>query len=240
MIRIAIVDDEILFLNLISETVLNCFKNIGVEIDFSSYSNPECLYFDIVEKNLYDIYILDIKMPKLNGIKLAQYIRNYSKEAYIIFLTSHIKFALQGYDVNAYQFISKDSIDKLTKTLIRIYKEIDNNSEKYLIISNNVRYEKIFYRNIIYMYKEQKNVFLVCKNGISFIRTTLKNMYIQINDPCFIYVDKKYIVNIIYVTRIHNLSILLDNGDELPLSRSHASEIKEAILNYWKAHIRKT
>ena len=75
--------------------------------DFRTYlksAHPE--FLEAFEEH-YDIYLLDVVMPGLNGIELAKEIRSSDKAADIIFLTSSPEFAVESYTVKASNYLVK-------------------------------------------------------------------------------------------------------------------------------------
>ena len=65
-------------------------------------------------KGMYEVIILDVEMPELNGLETAERIRQIDKSVIISFLTNYAEFAVQGYDVGAF-LISKNQPDYVYK-----------------------------------------------------------------------------------------------------------------------------
>lgn len=238
MPRISVVDDQCDCLNEISVIISNFYFKYGISCKIDTFPKPELLLFEIKESMHYDIYILDIEMPKINGLELAGKIRQIDSEGYIIFITSHLEFMMEGYDYNAYQYIPKGKMkEKLPITLKSLQKRLEIDTEKYYQISTNYRYEKILYKDLFYVYKDQKNAVFVTRNEKISIRETLKNIYKQLEKKEFILIDRGYIVNIVHIMRISQNNIFLRNNERLKISRTYADKVKESIHNCWKEHL---
>ncbi len=109
--RIAICDDEEIY-RVQLKTILDKLL-INVDYDIDTFSDGNILS-DAFGKCPYDLVFLDIEMPAVDGITLARKIRAKSENAFIVFLTSHIEYALEGYEVNALRYLTKPvDIDKL-------------------------------------------------------------------------------------------------------------------------------
>lgn len=114
--HIAICDDERIFINKISKLI--------------NHPDAEILAFDSGSKLLeckekIDIVLLDIEMPGINGLEVAEklYLRN--KDIIIVFVTSHNEYSTVGYRYRAFRYILKSEPD------IFIKRDIDEAIEEY-------------------------------------------------------------------------------------------------------------
>lgn len=237
MPRIAIVDDEEAYLKYIRNVIYDFYFGQGISCRIDTFLKAELLMYEIKENMYYDIYLLDIEMPKINGLELAHQIREYDGDGYLIFITSHSQFIMKGYDYFAYQYIMKDALnEKLIPTIANIQKRLEIDKEKFYQICTNHRYEKILYKDLYYIYKESKNAIFVTKKGMTAIRETLKNVYKSLDKSEFMLIERGYIVNIVHIMKINKNIIYLRNGDTLKISRSYTEKVKENIHYYWKEH----
>lgn len=102
--NIAIVDDEPVFLKQLHNR-LREMKLPDCEIhEFTS--GRDLLSFYV--KGMYEVIILDVEMPDLNGLQTAERIRQIDNSVIISFLTNYAEFAVQGYDVGAFRYILKN------------------------------------------------------------------------------------------------------------------------------------
>lgn len=212
------------------------FKN-GIPYVVNTFSNAQLLLYEMEEKLYFDIYLLDIEMPGINGLSLAEKIRSMDDAGYIVFITSHLKFLINGYDYFAYQFIPKNNLKKkLISTLESLQKRLDIEEEKFYQICTNHRYEKILYKDIYYVYKDEKYAIFVTQNGNIPIRETLKNIYKDLEQKEFIFIDRGYIVNVVHIMSLYKNTIYLRNSKNLKISRTYTEEVKKRIHTYWKEH----
>lgn len=235
--RIAVVDDQSDFLDDICQYISEFYYRRGISCKIDKFTKAELLLYEIKEDMHYDIYFLDIEMPKINGLELAKKIRDVDNDRYLVFITSHMKFALNGYDFFAYQYISKDNLNKkLESTLISLQSRFEIDKEKFYQICTKYRYEKILYKDLYFIYKEEKNSIFVTKNGSIAMRETLKNVYKGLDSREFIFIDRGYIVNIVHIMRLSQNMIFLRNNQNIKVSRTYAEKVKNCIHEYWKEH----
>ncbi len=109
MIRIAICDDNEDFrqyeYGLVNDIMYSI--NCVCETDFFQSGNELLTKGEQVAG--YNIILLDINMPGIDGIKTAEKIREYTEEVFIVFVTSFISYALEGYKVGATRYLLKSS-----------------------------------------------------------------------------------------------------------------------------------
>ncbi len=107
MIRIAICDDD----NLVIEQITGYLKQMVTEV--AGTQQLEIIKFDRGTKLLenypenLDILFLDIQMPDMNGIETARNIRKKDTCVAIVFITNYVKYAVEGYSVQAYNYLLK-------------------------------------------------------------------------------------------------------------------------------------
>lgn len=233
--RVAIVDDEKDVLEKIHSGLKRFASENSLNISIDCFVDEILLLMNIEEDKTYDVYFLDIELKQIDGITLAKRLRTRQNDAYIIFVTSHLQYAIEGYEVKAYQYILKNQLEeKLLKTINLIYDDFIERQEKYFVIQTNSRYEKILYQDIYYIYKEHKNAVFVTKHGNTQVRMTLQEVYRSLVHKEFIYIDRGYIVNIRYIKKFQKQEIILVNNEKLPVSKPHMVEVKAEIGRYWK------
>ncbi|MBO5560048.1 MAG: LytTR family transcriptional regulator DNA-binding domain-containing protein, partial [Firmicutes bacterium] len=69
------------------------------------------------------------------------------------------------------------------------------------------------------------------------IRKSLHQIFDELDTPEFIFIERGYIVNIIKIMKISDGTVVLKNGEKLPVSRAHLQEVKQKINKFWGEHI---
>lgn len=93
--KIAICDDDKNELFRILSVLADYQTQRNIEFSYKPFDNSTELASNLLQEH-YDIYLLDVVMPGLNGIELAKEIRSSDKAADIIFLTSSPEFAVES------------------------------------------------------------------------------------------------------------------------------------------------
>ena len=107
MLKIALCDDDAAVLENIEACVLGYFSKTTQRAEVKTFTKNEHLAASIADGDRFDLYILDVEMPELNGFEVARKLRVYQPDAGIIFLTSHFEFADEGYKVRALRYVQK-------------------------------------------------------------------------------------------------------------------------------------
>lgn len=230
--KIAICDDEEFFRTKLSQYLYKYYRSLDIIID--SYPSGEKLLDKFkVNSNAYDLIFLDIEMGHLDGIHTAKRIRQYNQDTIIIFLTSHVEYAPEGYEVDAFRFLTKPLMEsKLIKALTDVQCERDRNRK--LIIRDFDNDVLLPYKDIVYLEAQNVNVYIKTMNKDYTIRKTLGSIGDEIKGPAFYQPHRSYIINLSYVTDYDNKTIIMETGEAIPLSRNKLSEFKEALMLYVK------
>lgn len=236
--RIAVVDDEEQTREEIRSVLERFCRPEHAELSAEYYPGGGLLLYDLQEQKTFDVYLLDIEMEGMDGLTLAARIREAQKGAYIVFLTAHPEFALEGYEVQACQYILKEQMrEKLPRVLDGLYRDMQEEREAYLTIETSSRYEKLCCRDICCIRKEGKYAVFFMQEGSSTARMTLQEIYEKLPEGEFLYADRGCIVSIRSIKKYEGRRLLLVNGETVSVSRSHMAQVKTEIGKYWRNRI---
>ena len=238
MLKIAVLDDEQIFYESIKKKIYSFYEKLHLVVSVDCYSSGKALMYEVDDGKYYDIYLLDIDLPDMSGIDLGRILREKSPYCYIVFLTAYPQYAIEGYSAKAYQYILKDEWEKkLDVTLRNIQKDIQSRMEPSYRITVSTKLEKVPVKDIYYLYKNGKNVVFQTRNGESTIRKTLSEVYEELPEKEFIYVDRSFIVNIEHVMKLKNKEIYMSNGEIISVSKPQLERVKKQINAYWRSHV---
>ena len=240
LIQIAICDDEKEDVALHEDIVKSSLQSCGIGYEITTYTQSNNLLCDITDDSIfYDLLLLDIEMPGLTGMELSEKIKPYLPNVKIIFITSHIEYAIDAFELSVFRYVPKSDLDnRLTSAVIDVAKLIELEAGGEYIIQSAGHMEKISYKDIFYIQRDSgKNSMICSRLGISRVRKSLQQIFEELNTPEFIFIDRGCIVNIIQIMKIRDSMAYLKNGEMLPISRSHLQEVKQQINRFWGTHI---
>lgn len=235
MLYIAVCDDERDTLKNLSKSVREYLKQNEEFAEITEYDQSRMLLYDIQEKKHFDLILTDIEMPEIDGMNLAAGIREYLPEALIIFITSHIKYAVDAYELSIFRYLPKNLLEeRLPHAMKDAVSMIHMQSEQHYTITLSNRLEKIPYKQIVYVYKEGKNSTMVLLDGtVRKVRKSLSQLYIEFQSKDFVYVDRGTIVNLAYIVSMKGKVLELKSGFRLSASDTKIEEIKEKLCTFW-------
>ena len=239
VIKIAICDDDEKAVALHEKIVKACLQSEGIGCEITTYTQSRNLLYDITDDAFfYDLILLDIEMPGINGMELPQKIKEFLPNVRIIFVTSHTEYAIDAFELSIFRYVPKNNLEvKLPAAVLDAARLIELESGQEYTIQTVNRMEKIPFKDIFYVQRDGKNASIVSSAGTAKVRKSLQQVFDELNTPEFIFIDRGCIVNIIQIMKISGGMAVLKNGEQLPISRSHLQEVKQKINQFWGAHI---
>ncbi len=226
--RIAVCDDEELF-RIEFKSVLDKVL-INAEYDIDTFSGGSSLY-EAFLKNPFDLVFLDIEMPGIDGITLAKRLRAVSENVQIVFLTSHIEYALEGYEVNALRYLVKPvDMNKLSEVLK--YIQDKKNNSRQIMIKQEGEDIVIDISDIIYMESMDKNVRIVTSKSEYITRYNISDYEEELKNSGFLRIHRGYLISLSKVKKIVKNDVVMDGDISLPVSRSNIKALKDALYAY--------
>jgi DNA-binding LytR/AlgR family response regulator len=226
MLNIAICDDDKLFLERLSDLITNEAKQKQYSIKI--YKTDNSIEFaKQIEKNRYDVIILDIEMPELNGFDIAD---SYKGKSKIVFVTNHQELVFDSFKYHPYNFIRKDRIEDITEALSELMR-ID--CRKMLSITETVKKTYILLEDIVYINTNKNYVYINCENEIYKFRITIKDILNKL-DNRFVQINSGEIVNTAYIKRISGRELTVSGSDgnekSFVIAQSKYQKVVDAFL----------
>lgn len=148
MIRIAIVEDDTGYRSQLGKYIDQYQSDFSETVSVSEFSDG----LEIVEKykSEYDIILMDIQMKHMDGMQAAMRIRDMDKNVIIIFITNSAQFAVQGYKVEALDYVLKPiQYFAFSQVLHNAVKKVHGKSKFYIHLmqeSKMIRLDCKFYK----------------------------------------------------------------------------------------------
>lgn len=205
-------------------------KPFALNID--EYTSAESFLFSYPDKPC-DLILLDIEMNKLNGMELAKRLRSNGDMLPIIFITGYSDYISQGYDVEALHYLLKPvAKEKLFAVLDRYLEKRSVKSDELLIETadgaTHISADRITY---IEAFGRKTAVHLSDDTIIDCLVSISKFSAMQVNG--FVSSHRSYIVNLRYVRIIGKTALILDNGEEIPLSRRLYAQVNRSFIKFY-------
>lgn len=230
MLNIAIVEDEKNAQDLLVSYFNNYADAKGEKFHILCFDNP--VNFLTGYKSNYDIVLMDIELPDINGIDVSHKLRALDKSVTLIFVTNMSQFAVKGYEVDAFDYIVKpvsyyDFALKLERAIDRIKGsailkiQIPVEDAVMCVNSSELKYVEVINHKLIFH----------TVNGNYSTTGTLRQLEQKLLSAGFARCNNCYLVNLRFVTAIKEFTVTVD-GEELLISHPKRKEFKRALNDY--------
>lgn len=165
MIRVAIVEDEADYRNVLEEYLRKYGKEISESFHITTFSDGLEIASDYQPD--YDIIFMDIQMKHMNGMKAAEEIRKLDEDVSFIFITTTVEYAVQGYLVDALGYVLKPvpylAFSQILNKAIRKIKQ--NQEQVYLTVALEDGKKRIAVDSIFYIERQGHYILLHTEGG---------------------------------------------------------------------------
>ena len=230
MIRVLIAkDDPQCFLQM-EQFIRDYSSETGRAFQITRYDNGE----DLVEQYRpeFDLLLLDVDMPFMDGMTAAGHIRKMDPEVVIVFVTNLAQYAIQGYSVNALDYILKPvSYFAFSQRLGRALQYVKKREEACITVAVKGGAVKLEVNAIYYIERLGRQLMFHTRSGIHASTATLQQVEQALEGKGFVRCNKGYLVNLEHVDGIQDGCAVV-RGDRLLISRGRRTPFLEALADW--------
>ena len=229
--KIAVCDDEQALLKQIDSYLKQFQEDTKEKFEVFYFSSAE----DLMNNMPRDIHIvlLDIQMKEKTGMEAARILREEGLNFYLFFITSHVEFALEGYEVHAYAFLQKPlQYSHFKRYLLDICNKINTNKKNIIKIKNGANTEVINTDDIVYIEVFHHSTLITYKDSKKEYTITLTELENKLKEFGFFRCHKSYLLNFKYIKNYEFDTIQLSNSCKIPLSKHRRKEFLEQYTQY--------
>ncbi|MEA4822363.1 MAG: response regulator [Erysipelotrichales bacterium] len=218
--KIALIEDNVEYSDLLYQRLVNQNINIHLEI----FNDGESF---LMKETNFDLIILDIELPGIDGIKLSKSITN--KKTKIVFLTSTSDRVYEAFGEKVLGYLLKSNDIQINiNQLIKFINQIQVRTS--IQIKTELGETEIELNDILKVSKENRKLYITtCKNKIQVYQSSLSNIYDKTSDY-LIYINKSTLVNAMRIVSFTDKSILLECNIQDTISRDYLHGFKREYL----------
>lgn len=232
MLKIAVVDDDMVFVNKLSNIIAKTCNQSKIEYTLQKYSNG----MDILSKySQFHLIFLDIEMPFCNGIETAEKInklKGNSQVPLFVFVTSHDELVFEALKSYPYTFIRKSSMETDVAECIKHINDSLRIDDNTIFLHAGRKDVAVNVDDIIFLDKINNYVIFHTENGDYKVRSNINKEFKKICDYGFVRPHIGYVVNNNYIQYIASNSILLKNNISVPLNKKYKEAVKTEFFNW--------
>lgn len=221
ILRCVIVDDEPL-----SRDVIEEFIQVCPELELVGSCSDALEAGELLKQNETDLLFLDINMPKLSGIS---FIKTLSNPPMVIFVTAYPQYAVDGFEVNAVDYLVKPVAFErfraaVNKVLERLENALDKQQIRHIMVRANKKNYRLEFDDILYLEAKGDYVKFKTKDSSLMVHGTLKHFLLQLPENEFIRIHKSFVISLNKVVFLEGNRVKI--GDEkLPVSLNYKDDL---------------
>ena len=230
-----IVDDEPLALEILEE-----FINKVPELKLIKKCQNAIEAGEILRKQDIDLVFLDIQMPQLTGI---EFVKSLTKPPKIIFTTAYSQYALEGFELNAVDYLLKPiSFDRFMKAVNKAlpqaqaagntdHEEIEAGPD-FIFVKADKKLVRLKYNEIQYVEGLKDYVIIKTDTGRVITLQTMKSLEEKLPTPPFMRIHRSYIVNLDKINAVvGNMVEVMEKGQpkSLPVGKNYRDELERVV-----------
>ena len=239
MLRIAICDDELQYVQQTTNFVqeyLHSHPELSGEI-FPFRLGRELLC-QAEESGGFDLYLLDIIMPGLNGIETGRQLRQLGDGGEIVYLTTSADYAVDSYSVRAFFYLLKPlEKGRLFEVLDAAVKKLDDRRNKAVLIATKDGPRRLLLDQILYVERVGRGLRYFCSGGGVDSMSLRVPFHAAVEpllaDPRFCQCGSSFAFNLQHVTGVSGQEVLLDSGGSVAIPRASVAPFKHAWGRFW-------
>lgn len=231
--NLAVVEDDLQYRTQLVEFLKRYCDQAAISVHIVTFNNGR-QFMEKALENLFDLAFLDIYLEgDLNGMEIARILREQNIECKIVFSTVSEEFAVESYQVQAFDYLLKPYVySRLEQTMRRYEKETERQSH-YIQLKTGRIYRKVLLSDIIYT--DYSNHYIQIHTDREILRSYMSfpefSKMLE-GYPQFLNCYRNCIVNMDYVQTFDEGDFVMKNQERIPVYRKLRTEMKQIYADY--------
>lgn len=232
MYHIAIVEDEQFFSTQLQNYLKQYQEENDVEFKVSVFYDGKSILDNYTSD--YDAVFLDIQMPGINGMEVAERIRDMDEDVVLMFITNMAQYAISGYSVGALDFVMKPVnyytfSMKVGRVLKKVQKKAKEQHTIVLLLPDGIK--MLDTKQIYYVEIQNRLLHYHTTEGEFVVKGTMQSVEETLESYSFAKCNHWYMVNLMHVKEVKK-NIVVVGEHELEISRRNKNAFMKALTEY--------
>lgn len=231
IIKIAIIEDDDIAAKNLCDSLKEYEHCKSVSFVIKRYTEADTFLAEYTFT--YDLVFLDIELPGENGMNAAFKLRKIDPNVIIIFVTNMVQYAVQGYEVEALDYIVKPvDNERFSVKLDRALKLLQKNTCINIRISQADGIQIVALKDILYVEVAGHKVAYHTLKAIYSEYISLRTREAVLRDYGFLRCNNYCLVNPKYIDAVHGFSLQIRGGEILQISHPRRKQFMQELSNW--------
>ena len=183
------------------------------------------------------ILLLDIAMDSMTGMEAARILRERGANLCIIFITSMVQYALEGYGVRAFGFLKKPlQYTAFAREVCDALESVEKQADRCITLRVGTCLNVLKTKDILYAEILGRELKILTTDGSQLYTMPMRELESLLPAGHFFRCHKSYLVNFHHILNVDGADILLSNQQKIPISKHRRKEFMQAFISYIGGH----
>lgn len=230
--KIAIVEDQKEYAQYLEGLLRRFEAEQGCSVQVSVFSDGMSFIENFTPG--YDVILMDIEMPYMDGMTAARELRRIDEEVLLLFITNAPQYAIHGYEVGALDYVLKPvEYFALSLKLQRVQRILGSRNNDFLVLRKGDEINRLPRAEILYVEVQEHDVTYHTTARDYHSTGTLKGVEAELPGELFVKCNSCYLVNLKFVEGIADGHVQV-GGQSLKISRPRKKVFVDALMEYYK------
>lgn len=232
-LRIAVCDDDQFASEIVEDAIRRVLSNKRIQGEVYAFNSAKQLEQQM-QRTAFDLLLLDIEMPGIDGISFGRKLREQGSKVDIVYVSNREDKVFESLRVNPWGFIRKKHfLEDVQGTIEAYLKHIREEDSKKLVLRSGEDTVVIAVDEICYIEgsRKEQEIWLAGQKDPVAAKSSMQDLESELKPWGFLRVHKGYLVNYRYIHMFKGNDIILEDGTAVPVSRRKMTEVKEQYID---------
>lgn len=242
MTRVAVCDDAPIESAFLQSLLLKYGDKTGAALETTVFGSAEALLAALEAGGLFDVFMLDIVLPGMDGISLAKKLHRRAPQARVVFLTGSDEYQTEAFTARAAGYLIKPvSYERLAALFDELLAAPGQREQEAILVQTAAREERLPVGDIVAVRQAEEGLSFHLAGGGQVLAAPKRGELEQLvpllaNHACFVSPAKGCLVNLTHVKRLSRYELLMDEGSVIPVAKPRFGPVGQAYTMFLAGH----